>query len=56
MSPRVRHVVRWLPGLFALAAVVGVSPAMAQDAATVKRLEQMNKRAMEDYDLLEFDS
>jgi hypothetical protein len=58
MSRPVRHVRRsLLPGLFALAAVLGVSsPASAQDAATVKRLEQMNKRAMEDYDLLEFDS
>jgi hypothetical protein len=56
MSPPVRHVRRWLTGLLALAAVLGVSPAFAQDAATIKRLEQMNKRAMEDYDLLEFDS
>src|SRR5512136_969622 len=56
MSPPVRHVCRWLPGLVALALVLGVSPAVAQDAATIKRLEQMNKRAMEDYDLLEFDS
>jgi hypothetical protein len=36
--------------------VLGASPALGQDAATIKRIEQMNKRAMEDYDLLEFDS
>ena len=40
----------------ALVVLCGVAPAIAQDAATIKRLEQMNKRAMEDYDLLEFDS
>lgn len=56
MSPPVRHVRRWVPGLVALALVLGVLPAAAQDAATIKRIEQMNKRAMEDYDLLEFDS
>ncbi|HEY3357612.1 MAG TPA: hypothetical protein VGQ83_30450 [Polyangia bacterium] len=36
--------------------LAAAAPAAAQDAATIKRLEQMNKRAMEDYDLLEFDS
>jgi hypothetical protein len=41
----------------ALALALGAAaPAFAQDAATIKRIEQMNKRAMEDYDLLEFDS
>jgi hypothetical protein len=35
---------------------LGSFPARAQDAQTAQRLEQLNKRAMEDYDLLEFEN
>src|SRR5688500_12941051 len=40
------------------ACVCAVAPgvALAQDAKQIKRIEDMNRAAMEDYDLLEFES
>jgi hypothetical protein len=57
MSQSRDRLTRRLVGVLAVV-VAGVvaAPAHAQDAAVLKRLEQMNKRAMEDYDVLEFDS
>src|SRR5688572_2837710 len=36
--------------------VAAAGDATAQDARAVKRVEELNRAAMEDYDLLEFDS
>lgn len=44
-------------GVAALVLVVGfVGSARAQDAATVSKVDQINKRAMGEYDMLEFDN
>src|SRR6185503_15689327 len=41
--------------IVALAVAVVASDAAAQDARAVRRVEELNRAAMEDYDLLEFD-
>src|SRR5438067_6696677 len=47
---------RMVIALVVLASAAAAGRAHAQDAAAAARIEQLNKRAMSDYDMLEFDS